>query len=828
MSTAAPKTTKKAKVSKPAAASDVKGPSLDTSVSENTLKVGVNIEAAGIVAAEIPDVHKLETEKIKLMEEEKAKLEARMHELEEALEKKAADLEKKDADLELMGRAAARVVELEATLERTILEHERKVVEFDSLSSAFSLLNARLAKAEQKPPPPSKLGISRVVKPFGVMGDTRTQSEISKDLDNQRAFLNARPVRSKTRIHRPGKVLPTLDEFVRPAENTSKTRFTKKVLSYYLAGRLKEKKVYFSLPDTHNALTEKRSARLPEKQLSLDYVYGYNGRDYRSNCWFGKTKDTSQNIVFAAASLGVVMDTQNQQSFLQGHQDMVSSLALHPTESLVVMGQADVKNRAASFVSVWNYQSCKELARIKYCSRGVELCRFDANGGLIYVLGLLPDRRVLAAFDWRQLTLEAGGESHVPLWAETLTKDAHVDLVFNPFMTHGLSEFATVGKQFKLWMLDGDALHTALPTSFESTGVVQKCYYSCVWASREMCFVAAHSGDVYLFQKGELLKFFNAHPAAVTCVLFGDCGLITASSDLKIKIFDRASALARPGDAAFVPAKETFLTSPGGHDKSAVPVVTRSEVALLYSLDISGLPGPAVRIVHALDYSTQQRRVLVAMKDNAVFEVDLTQLDSKLSGPCSVRLEEGKHVRVRVQGHARDVSCLDTCAKYTEFVSCSNELNVWNYVTHRRTRHAQLSKPVRCCALSGSALYLACGREDSCVLLFAFDSLEMLRSKKLVGNPTLRGNATVDADKEKEGSPRPSPPRSPSKKGLGSLSPRRGAGIGRNSSPERYGRKEKEAFQPFMSGVEREVAIQPSKESSKPGSVSSVVCSCPR
>ena len=138
-------------------------------------------------------------------------------------------------------------------------------------------------------------------------------------------------------MHRAGKVLPTLDDFVRPAENTVKTRFTKKVRDFYLAGK-KQKRVYFTTPHSHSPAIESRSAQQPVTKLELEHVYGYNGRDSYGNVFYGRTDATATKMLFPGASVGVVLDTKSMtQRHLIGHTDMISCLTLHPTEPLVCL-----------------------------------------------------------------------------------------------------------------------------------------------------------------------------------------------------------------------------------------------------------------------------------------------------------------------------------------------------------------------------------------------------------------------------------------------------------------------------------------------------------
>lgn len=86
----------------------------------------------------------------------------------------------------------------------------------------------------------------------------------------------------------------------------------------------------------------------PSQKLKLDWVYGYRGRDCRSNLYFLPTGE----MIYFVASVVVLynVEEQNQRHYL-GHTDDVKSLAIHPNKMLIASGQCAGHDRRDARVS---------------------------------------------------------------------------------------------------------------------------------------------------------------------------------------------------------------------------------------------------------------------------------------------------------------------------------------------------------------------------------------------------------------------------------------------------------------------------------------------
>ncbi|XP_062595219.1 echinoderm microtubule-associated protein-like 2 isoform X4 [Saccostrea cucullata] len=74
----------------------------------------------------------------------------------------------------------------------------------------------------------------------------------------------------------------------------------------------------------------------PSEKLKLEWVYGYRGRDCRSNLYY---LSTGEIIYFAAATVVLHNVEENTQRHYLGHTDDVKCLAIHPDQVRVATGQ---------------------------------------------------------------------------------------------------------------------------------------------------------------------------------------------------------------------------------------------------------------------------------------------------------------------------------------------------------------------------------------------------------------------------------------------------------------------------------------------------------
>ena len=108
-----------------------------------------------------------------------------------------------------------------------------------------------------------------------------------------------------------------------------------------------------------------RIIEAPAVKLKLDWVYGYRGRDCRSNIYH---LPTGECIYFVASIVVLFNPEENTQRHYLGHTDTVKCLAIHPNKLIVASGQSAILNRRDKrpIVRVWNSVNLNTLRVIGF------------------------------------------------------------------------------------------------------------------------------------------------------------------------------------------------------------------------------------------------------------------------------------------------------------------------------------------------------------------------------------------------------------------------------------------------------------------------------
>ncbi|XP_072545781.1 echinoderm microtubule-associated protein-like 1 isoform X3 [Salminus brasiliensis] len=147
-------------------------------------------------------------------------------------------------------------------------------------------------------------------------------------------------------------------------------------------------------------------ADLPPKKLKLDWVYGYRGRDCRSNLYLLPTGET----VYFIASVVVLYNVDEQlQRHYTGHTDDIKCLAVHPDKITIATGQVagtslDGK-QLVPHVRVWDSVSLNTLHVLGtgFFDRALVCLSFSkSNGGSWLCVVDDSNDHVLSVWDWQR------------------------------------------------------------------------------------------------------------------------------------------------------------------------------------------------------------------------------------------------------------------------------------------------------------------------------------------------------------------------------------------------------------------------------------------
>ncbi|XP_042356327.1 echinoderm microtubule-associated protein-like 1 isoform X7 [Plectropomus leopardus] len=175
----------------------------------------------------------------------------------------------------------------------------------------------------------------------------------------------------------------------------------------YVKMYLKGRPVTMYMPkDQVDSYCLEARAELPSNKLKLDWVYGYRGRDCRSNLYLLPTGET----VYFIASVVVLFNVDEQlQRHYTGHTDDIKCLAVHPDKITIATGQvagtsADGK-QLAPHVRVWDSVSLNTLHVLGagFFDRALVCLAFSkSNGGNTLCVVDDSNDHVLSVWDWQR------------------------------------------------------------------------------------------------------------------------------------------------------------------------------------------------------------------------------------------------------------------------------------------------------------------------------------------------------------------------------------------------------------------------------------------
>lgn len=220
-------------------------------------------------------------------------------------------------------------------------------------------------------------------------------------------------------------------------------------LKLYISGR----PIVLHIPEAQISSYETTKVQpAPNKRLRLDWVYGYRGKDCRSNL---HQLPTGEMVYFVAAVVILYnMDEQSQRHYV-GHTDDVKSLAVHPNKLLVATGQCGGHDGHDTLphIRVWNSVS---LATLNVIGMGeftgaincLSFSRAD-SGTILAAIDDSPDK-IISIWDWQKK------ENGRRITETKCSVDTIVAVEFHPL---DKGQIITIGKNhIAFWSLDQNGM----------------------------------------------------------------------------------------------------------------------------------------------------------------------------------------------------------------------------------------------------------------------------------------------------------------------------------------------------------------------------------
>ncbi|XP_047567823.1 LOW QUALITY PROTEIN: echinoderm microtubule-associated protein-like 2 [Lutra lutra] len=389
-------------------------------------------------------------------------------------------------------------------------------------------------------------------------------------------------------------------------------------------------------------------SELPSSRLKLDWVYGYRGRDCRTNLYLLPTGE----IVYFVASVAVLYSVEDQrQRHYLGHNDDIKCLAVHPDMVTIATGQVAGTTKEGKplppHVRIWDSVSLSTLhvLGLGVFDRAVCCVGFSkSNGGNLLCAVDESNDHMLSVWDWAKEAKVVDGKC---------SNEAVLVATFHPTDPTLL---ITCGKShIYFWSLEGGSLS-------KRQGLFEKHekpkYVLCVTFLEGGDVVTGDSGgNLYVWGKGGnriTQAVLGAHDGGV----FGLCAL-----------------------------RDGTLVSGGGRDRRVV--LWGSDYSKLQEVEVPEDFGPVRTVAEG-----RGDTLYVGTTRNSILQGSVHTGFSLL-----------------VQGHVEELWGLATHPSRAQFVTCGQDklVHLWSVESHQPLWSRVIEDPARSAGFHPSGSVLAVG-----------------------------------------------------------------------------------------------------------------------
>lgn len=482
--------------------------------------------------------------------------------------------------------------------------------------------------------------------------------------------------------------------------------------------------------------------KAPSESLKLEWVYGYRGKDCRSNLYQLPTGE----IIYFIAAVAILYNLEERtQRYYLAHTDDIKSLAIHPDKITIATGQTagHDKQEGKPHVRIWNSVDLSTLKLIGLNSEfqnSISCLSFSLfDGGEQLAIVDDANERYLSVWNWKQGHKLASTKCY---------GDAVLNCEYHPSEKNLI---ITSGKQHLIfWTLDLTCHLQRKSASFElspSSTIIQNSDGSVVSLASNslrqekpkyvLCIAFSHNGEVVSGDTDGNLIFWNAkegritriikeiHEGGVFSVMFNEQYLISGGKDGKLIEWSLEN-LQRSGRELQIPENTGGCRVISRANGNMVLIGTTKNciyqanfelnfMECLINSHFEELWGLSSSLVHQTNFLTCGNDKNLSYWDTMSHSL-----------VWSVQLEEKAHC---LSAHpSLELAAIGfTKAKWIVFD-----------LTERRVIHNQLegSEQIECIQYSPNGLYIAIGSRDNYIYIYnvSEDGLKYSRLGKCTGH----------------------------------------------------------------------------------------------
>nr|XP_020509148.1 echinoderm microtubule-associated protein-like 2 isoform X1 [Labrus bergylta] len=434
----------------------------------------------------------------------------------------------------------------------------------------------------------------------------------------------------------------------------------------YVRMFLRGRPVTMHIPDQQKeSYSLDHKVALPDRKLKLQWVYGYRGRDCRSNLYLLPTGE----IVYFNASVVVLYNTEEQQQrHYLGHNDDVKCLSVHPDMVTIATGQVAGNSKdgklLAPHVRVWDSVSLNTLhvLGMGVFDRAVTCVAFSkSNGGTFLCAVDDANDHILSVWNWQKEKQVADVKC---------SNDSVLGAVFHPMDANLI---VTCGKShINFWTVEGTTL-TKRQGLFEKHEKPK--YVLCVaFAENGDAITGDSSGNIYIWAKG------------------GN------------RITHQVSGAHEGGIFSVCVLKDGTLVSGGGKDRKVV--LWNHDYRKQAEMEVGESFGPVRALAEG-----KPGELFVGTTKNAIIRAAFPDTLTPI-----------------VQGHTDELWGLDVHPSMEQFVTCAQDkqVHLWDTNSHQPLWSKTIEDPGRSAGFHPSGAVLAVGTMTGRWLVLDTDTRDLV------------------------------------------------------------------------------------------------------
>eukprot|EP00835_Amoeboradix_gromovi_P005379 NODE_500_length_7578_cov_0.067790.p1 type:complete len:659 gc:universal NODE_500_length_7578_cov_0.067790:4258-2282(-) len=325
--------------------------------------------------------------------------------------------------------------------------------------------------------------------------------------------------------------------------------------------------------------------------LVINHVFGYRSKERRNNLFYLPTALNATDadlMVYTAGSVGIIhQKSSNQQLILQGHNDDVLGIAIHPNSRIVATGQVG----RDAFINIYKIGDTKfgklpeqvllKTLKVPRGSNGINGLAFNKDADLLFAFTRGDPNNEILIYDWNA----------DKLLTSTRVSNKILDLVASPFKKN---EFLAVGVKYiafgsfvngKLEMKRGE---------FGNAELIQ-ALPCCCYFDAETVLTGTSTGSIYVWKSAKLVHHSS---------LLINGNVLSLKRDMNNNVYiggKEGKVLTCTVNNDAITVNDTFTLTKDQADDAELPAVC------------------------SIDYSSN--KLLLGLRNSTIVEVDVSKKD---------------------------------------------------------------------------------------------------------------------------------------------------------------------------------------------------------